>query len=273
MRSGSLKPYSLPAHAGRNRQNRPGAEKALGEGDGAMTRASLINLAVYSEAPDSLQNNTQLISQITENHACRAIVIAADPAQRTTKLRPGSARIATSSTRRQQTSLLRTDLIPAQRRRAPRSAEHCFFQSRFRPSALSLVAGRVSRSDGSATLGLGRSRDLRQPGWSDFRSQMHLLELMQQGGQPTYRPLRFELDAAGPPSLRACAILRSSRFASSPRQDQQGADRFCTRVQIDRDLVCGLAGSAIELAHRRSEISRSAAVHRSFRATNRSRAS
>jgi len=47
--------------------------------DGVMTRASLINLAVYSEAPDSLGKNTALISQITENHACRAIVIAADP--------------------------------------------------------------------------------------------------------------------------------------------------------------------------------------------------
>src|SRR4030081_464402 len=46
---------------------------------GAMTRASLVNLAVYSEAPRSLTENTKLISQITLNHACRAIVIAADP--------------------------------------------------------------------------------------------------------------------------------------------------------------------------------------------------
>ncbi len=48
--------------------------------DGVMTRASLINLAVYSEASESLGRNTALISQITEDHACRAIVIAADPA-------------------------------------------------------------------------------------------------------------------------------------------------------------------------------------------------
>ncbi len=47
--------------------------------DGAMTRASLINLAVYSEAPESLSANTQLISRITQNHACRAIVIGANP--------------------------------------------------------------------------------------------------------------------------------------------------------------------------------------------------
>lgn len=49
------------------------------EGGGAKTRASLINLAVYSEAPGSLPVNTRLISEITEDHACRAIVIGADP--------------------------------------------------------------------------------------------------------------------------------------------------------------------------------------------------
>jgi glucose-6-phosphate dehydrogenase assembly protein OpcA len=54
-------------------------KKLWDAGDGVMTRASLINLAVYSEAPDSLGKNTAIISKITENHACRAIVIAADP--------------------------------------------------------------------------------------------------------------------------------------------------------------------------------------------------
>jgi glucose-6-phosphate dehydrogenase assembly protein OpcA len=49
------------------------------QGEGAMTRASLVNLAVYSEAPDSLEKNTQIIARIAENHACRAIVIGADP--------------------------------------------------------------------------------------------------------------------------------------------------------------------------------------------------
>jgi glucose-6-phosphate dehydrogenase assembly protein OpcA len=55
--------------------------KKLWEASGGVaTRASLVNLAVYSEAPDSLGANTNLISRITENHACRAIVIAAEPA-------------------------------------------------------------------------------------------------------------------------------------------------------------------------------------------------
>jgi glucose-6-phosphate dehydrogenase assembly protein OpcA len=49
------------------------------EGEGAMTRASMVNLAVYSEESDSLRRNTQLLARITENHACRGIVIGADP--------------------------------------------------------------------------------------------------------------------------------------------------------------------------------------------------
>src|SRR5437667_12702214 len=53
-------------------------KKLWQEGEGAMTRASLINLAVYSEKPGSLEKNTQLIAGITENHACRALVIGAN---------------------------------------------------------------------------------------------------------------------------------------------------------------------------------------------------
>ena len=53
-------------------------KKLWAEGEGSMTRASLINLAVYSDQLDSLGRNTQLMSQLTENHACRAIVIEAD---------------------------------------------------------------------------------------------------------------------------------------------------------------------------------------------------
>ncbi|PZR74167.1 MAG: hypothetical protein DLM73_08635 [Chthoniobacterales bacterium] len=55
-------------------------KKLWAEGGGAKTRASLINLAVYSEAPGSLPINTRIISEITEAHACRAIVIGANPA-------------------------------------------------------------------------------------------------------------------------------------------------------------------------------------------------
>src|SRR2546430_6345947 len=53
-------------------------KKLWQDGEGAMTRASLINLAIYSEKSGSLEKNTQLISRITENHACRALVIGVD---------------------------------------------------------------------------------------------------------------------------------------------------------------------------------------------------
>ena len=53
-------------------------KKLWQEGEGSMTRASLINLAVYSEKAGSLERNTQMIARITENHACRALVIGAN---------------------------------------------------------------------------------------------------------------------------------------------------------------------------------------------------
>src|SRR5437588_1165152 len=53
--------------------------KLWSEGQGAMTRASLMNLAVDSEESGSLTRNTRLLARLTENHACRAIVIGADP--------------------------------------------------------------------------------------------------------------------------------------------------------------------------------------------------
>ena len=73
----TAKTYSLgtPVEIGKIEQ---ALKKLWREGEGAMTRASLMNLAVYSEKSGSLQNNTQLMAQITENHACRGIVIEAD---------------------------------------------------------------------------------------------------------------------------------------------------------------------------------------------------
>src|SRR3954453_11648316 len=53
-------------------------KKLWDQGEGVMTRASLMNLAIYSEEAGSLEKNTELIAKITENHACRAIVIGAD---------------------------------------------------------------------------------------------------------------------------------------------------------------------------------------------------
>jgi glucose-6-phosphate dehydrogenase assembly protein OpcA len=69
--------YSLgtPVEIGRIEQE---LKKLWQEGEDAITRASLMNLAAYSEQSGSLNDNTQLMSKITEDHACRALVIEAD---------------------------------------------------------------------------------------------------------------------------------------------------------------------------------------------------
>ncbi len=52
----------------------------LWETDGeTKTRASLLNFAVYSKGSDSLEANTELISQLVRDHACRAILVSHSP--------------------------------------------------------------------------------------------------------------------------------------------------------------------------------------------------
>src|SRR3954454_22015024 len=77
--------YSLgaPVELGKIEQE---LKKLWQEGEGAMARASLINLALYSEAVGSLERNTQMISRITEDHACRALVIGANPKSKENKV-------------------------------------------------------------------------------------------------------------------------------------------------------------------------------------------
>ncbi len=58
-------------------------DRSLGElweqsGEG-KTRASLINLAIYSEEVQAVHANTELIATIAGEHACRAILILAEP--------------------------------------------------------------------------------------------------------------------------------------------------------------------------------------------------
>ena len=46
---------------------------------GAKSRASLVNFAVCAEGAAALEGNTQLISEFTREHACRAILVANVP--------------------------------------------------------------------------------------------------------------------------------------------------------------------------------------------------
>ncbi|MES2708931.1 MAG: glucose-6-phosphate dehydrogenase assembly protein OpcA [Verrucomicrobiota bacterium] len=53
--------------------------KLLWESNEARTKASLANFAIYSESVDALEGNTELIREVTREHACRALLIAALP--------------------------------------------------------------------------------------------------------------------------------------------------------------------------------------------------
>src|SRR5438874_2554098 len=51
-------------------------KKLWSEGEGAMTRASMMNLAVYSEEPDSLTRNTQMrLVETAQREAKQRIVL------------------------------------------------------------------------------------------------------------------------------------------------------------------------------------------------------
>ena len=52
--------------------------RLLWEQDKASTNASLINLAVYSEEDGAILKNSELVQEITSEHACRAILIGID---------------------------------------------------------------------------------------------------------------------------------------------------------------------------------------------------
>jgi len=52
--------------------------RVLWEQDQARSNASLINLVVYSEAPGTLARNSEIIRDLTRDHACRAILVEMD---------------------------------------------------------------------------------------------------------------------------------------------------------------------------------------------------
>jgi glucose-6-phosphate dehydrogenase assembly protein OpcA len=52
--------------------------RVLWEQDDARSNASLINLVVYSETPGALARNSDIIRNLTRDHACRAILVEMD---------------------------------------------------------------------------------------------------------------------------------------------------------------------------------------------------
>lgn len=58
--------------------NIDGELKKLWEADEASTNASLINFLVYTEDPQQLSVNSEMVQQFTQENACRAVLIAMD---------------------------------------------------------------------------------------------------------------------------------------------------------------------------------------------------
>ncbi len=61
--------------------------RKLWEQDEAQTNASLMNLVVYSEKSGALVANSEIIRDLTREHACRAILVEIDPFEPTAGLR------------------------------------------------------------------------------------------------------------------------------------------------------------------------------------------
>ena len=61
--------------------------RLLWEADEASTNASLINLAVYSEEKESIITNSEIVQEITREHACRALLVGIDSSNPETSIR------------------------------------------------------------------------------------------------------------------------------------------------------------------------------------------
>ncbi len=70
--------------------------KKLWQDSKTATRASRLNLVIYSAAEHSIRANTALVEKITREHALRAILISAKPQGPATASAPGSTLIARS---------------------------------------------------------------------------------------------------------------------------------------------------------------------------------
>jgi glucose-6-phosphate dehydrogenase assembly protein OpcA len=213
-------------------------KKLWQESEGAASRASLVNLAVYSENPGSLSKNTQLMANITENHACRAIVIEADCSAKENRVEAWiSAHCHVSGVGNKQicseqiSFLLKggcTDLLP------------------------SIV---FSHLDSDLPFYLWWQQEFRGPmdpqlwtwvdrviydsqGWEDFRAQMHLLESAEQ--EANQRIVLCDLN---------WTRLDSVRFALAQFFDHPASHHHFTKINRLRiDFAPGFRSTAVLFA-------------------------
>ena len=190
-------------------------KKLWDAGDGVMTRASLINLAVYSEAPDSLGTNTAILSRLTEEHACRAIVIAANPKADENRVqawvsahchvtRAGSKQVCSEqlsfSLAGQQCGFLPNIVFAQLDSDLPL---YLWWQEEFRAPLDPQLWAWVNRVIYDSQI------------WRDFGQQMDLVEAGTGRSAAAHCPLRSQLGAPALFPARARAVFRSPGDASS----------------------------------------------------------
>jgi glucose-6-phosphate dehydrogenase assembly protein OpcA len=229
--------YSLgvPIELGKIEQ---GLKKLWQEGEGAMTRASLMNLAVYSEQRGSLNNNTQLMAKITANHACRAIVTEADCRSEENRVDAWiSAHCHVSSGGNKQVC----------------SEQISFLLKGGCTTQLPSIV--LSNLDSDLPLYLWWQEEFREPmdpqlwtwvdrvvydshGWSNFRSQTRLLELMQE--EANQRIVLCDLN---------WTRLDNLRFALAQFFDHPASHHRLTKISKVRiDFAPGFRSTAILFA-------------------------
>ncbi len=224
------------------------------DGESVMTRASLMNLAVYSEEPGSLNRNTQLMARITEDHACRAIVIEADcNAEEDGVSAWISAHCHVSQAESKQVC----------------SEQISFLLKGGCTTQLPSIV--LSHLDSDLPLYLWLQEQFREPidpqlwtwvdrviydshGWSDFKSQMHLLEQARQ--EANQRIVSCDLNWTRLDNLRFALAQFFDHPASHHRLAKISKVRidFAPGFRSTALLFMGWLAAQLGLAHRESEI-------------------
>ncbi len=223
-------------------------KKLWAESGGAMTRASLMNLAVYSEAPGSLPRNTEIIFKITEDHACRAIVIGANPGRERESGRGVDQRALPRQPRGRQSRFARNSFRSCWRGLPPDCCRTLSSPSSI-PIFPFIFGGRVNFTiRWTRNLWAWVDRVIYDSqAWSDFRTQMERVETAQ--AEAKQRIVLCDLNWTRLVQFRLAIaqFFDHPAVASSLGGNRKRRDRFRARVSFDGGAAGGLARGAAAL--------------------------
>ena len=243
----------LPRPAGRDRQDRSRAEKALG-GRRRREDAGVVDQprGLQRGARFAARRTRKIISEITEDHACRAIVIGANPGAKENRVeawinvhchvsRAGSKQVCS-----EQLSFLLEG--PS----AQPAAEHRLFPARFR-SAACISGGRANsptrwtRSSGPGSI--ASSTTARAGAISARRCER--VETAQ--AEAKQRIVLCDLNWTRLVQIRLALaqFFDHPRLACALRRNRKRGDRFRAGLSFDGVAADGLAGRATALGRSR----------------------